>query len=80
VAPCSLDTHGEGDGWRETRSFAAVRARETGRKARAYAVPSGGALVVGSGGKMHARGRAVPVFAALPRRAARMERELPAVT
>ena len=25
IAPCSLDTHGEADGWRETQSFAAVQ-------------------------------------------------------
>jgi peptidase E len=78
LAPCALDTHGEGDGWPEARSFAAVRARELGRKAKAYAVPSGGALIVSSGGKMHARGKAVPVFAALPRRAAAKERSLAA--
>ena len=76
IAPCSLDTHGEGDEWRETRSFVAVRARELGRKARAYGIPSGGALVVGAGGKMEARGEAVPVFAADPRRAATIERKL----
>ena len=46
LAPCSLDTHGEGDGWRETQSFAAVRARELGKQACAYGVPSGGALVI----------------------------------
>ena len=80
LAPCSLDTHGEGDDWREARSFAAVRTRELGRKARVYAVPSGGALVVGSGGRMHARGEAVPVFTALPRRAAKLERRLPVKT
>ena len=28
LARCSLDTHGEGDDWREARSFVAVRARE----------------------------------------------------
>jgi hypothetical protein len=78
IAPCSVDTHGEGDEWRETRSFVAVRARELGRKARAYGVPSGGALVVASGGKMEARGEPVPVFAASPRRAATLERKLPA--
>jgi len=50
VAPCALDTHGEGDGWRETQSFAAVRARELGKKARAYGVPSGAALVIGTTG------------------------------
>ena len=46
LAPCSLDTHGEADEWRETRSFVAVRARELERKAKAYGVPSGGALLV----------------------------------
>ena len=57
---CSLDTHGEGDEWRETRSFAAVRARELGRKAKAYGVPSGGALIVSSSGKMQARASPYP--------------------
>lgn len=78
IAPCALDTHGEGDGWGEARSFAAVRARELKRKARAYGIPSGGALLVRSGGKMHARGKPVPVFAANPRGAATVERTLPA--
>ncbi len=78
LAPCSLDTHGEGDGWAEARSFAAVRARETRRAARAYAVPSGGALIVCGGGRMQARGKAVPVFAASPRRPTEIERSLPA--
>ena len=76
LAPCSLDTHGEGDKWREARSFAAVRAREVGRKSRVHAVPSGGALVVGRGGKMHARGESVPVFTALPGRASKLEGRL----
>jgi peptidase E len=78
LAPCSLDTHGEGDDWSETRSFAAVRARELERKAKAYGVPSGGALVVSSGGKTQARGKPVPVFAASPHGAVTIERTLPA--
>jgi peptidase E len=78
LAPCALDTHGESDGWGEARSFAAVRARELKRKARAYGVPSGGALLVRSSGKMYARGEPVPVFAASPRGAATIERTLPA--
>jgi peptidase E len=78
LARCSLDTHGEGDGWRETQSFAAVRARELKRKVRAYGVPSGGALIVASSGKMRARGKPVPVFAASPRGTATLERTLPA--
>jgi peptidase E len=78
LAPCALDTHGEGDGWSEARSFAGVRARELRRKARAYGIPSGGALLVGGGGRMHARGEPVPVFAASPRGAAAIERTLPA--
>lgn len=77
IAPCSVDTHGEGDEWRETRSFVAVRARELKRKAKAYGVPSGGALIVRSSGKMLARGGPVPVFAANPRGAATIERTLP---
>jgi peptidase E len=76
VAPCSLDTHGEGDDWRETRSFVAVRARELGRKAKAYGVTSGGALTVRSSGKMHARGQPVPVFTASPRGEAKIERTI----
>jgi peptidase E len=78
IAPCSLDVHGEGDNWQETRSFAAVRARELGKKARAYAVPSGGALVIGRDGKMQARGQPIPVFVALPSRQARIEQTLEA--
>lgn len=78
VAPFSLDCHGEADGWAEARSFAAVRARESKRKAQVYGVPSGGALVARGGGKMHARGEPVPVFAALPGGIARIERRLPA--
>jgi peptidase E len=78
LAPCSLDTHGEGDGWGETQSFAAVRARELGKKARAYGVPSGAALVIGSDGSFRARGDAVTVFAALPNRKAKIEKQLEA--
>lgn len=80
LAPCSVDTHGEGDEWSETRSFVAVRARELGRKARAYGVPSGGALVVSGSGKMRARGQRVPVFTALPGKHGKIERTLPAGT
>lgn len=76
LAPCSLDTHGEDDEWRETRSFAAVRAREIGRQAKAYGVTSGGALIVSGGGKMHARGRPVAVFAARPNAPAKLARTL----
>ena len=76
IAPCSLDTHGEADDWGEARSFAAVRARELGKKARAYGVPSGGALVVSPGGNVLARGVPVPVFAAAPRRVAALEETL----
>jgi len=76
IAPSSLDTHGEGDGWGETQSFAAVRARELGKKARAYGVPSGAALVIGTDGTFRARGDAVTVFAALPNRKAKIEKQL----
>jgi cyanophycinase-like exopeptidase len=78
IAPCSLDTHGEADRWRETQSFAAVRARETGKRARAYAVPSGGALVITASGALKARGEPVPVFAALPGEKAKREKTLEA--
>jgi peptidase E len=78
LAPCALDCHGEADGWTEARSFAAVRARELKREAKVYGVPSGGALIARGGGKMRARGEPVPVFAALPRRAATLKRKLPA--
>jgi peptidase E len=76
IVPCSLDTHGEGDGWNETKSFAAVRARELGRRAKAYGVTSGGALIVSGGGKMRARGQPVPVFAAAPKGPAKLARIL----
>jgi peptidase E len=76
IAPCSIDTHGEGDGWHETQSFAAVRARELGKKAVAYAVPSGAALVAGAAGNLEARGAPVPVFAASPKRKPRIEKTL----
>jgi hypothetical protein len=76
IAACSLDTHGEADHWRETQSFVAVRARETGKKARAYAVASGGALVITASGIPKARGEPVPVFAALPGEKAKREMTL----
>ena len=76
IAPCSLDTHGEGDRWQETQSFAAVRARELGKTARAYGVPSGAALVIQSDGSLQARGDAVTVFAALPNKKAKVEKKL----
>jgi cyanophycinase-like exopeptidase len=76
IAPCSVDTHGEDDAWSETRSFVAVRAREVRRKARAYGIPSGGALIAASSGRMQARGKAVPVFTALPNRDGKIERTL----
>jgi cyanophycinase-like exopeptidase len=78
IAPCSLDTHGEGDRWQETQSFAAVRARELGKKAVAYGVPSGAALVIHCDGSMRARGDAVTVFAALPNKKAKVEKKLKA--
>jgi len=78
VAPCSLDTHGEGDGWGETQSFAAVRARELGAKACAYGVPSGAALVIHADGSLVARGDAVTVFSALPNGKPRVAKKLEA--
>jgi peptidase E len=80
IADCTVDTHGEADGWQEAQSYAAVRAREIGKTARAYAVPSGGALIVAHDGGLRARGAPVPVFAAGPRKAARIERTLTATT
>jgi len=76
LARCSLDTHGEGDDWAEARAFVAVRAREQKRKAKAYAVPSGGALVVSAGGTIVACGRPVPVFVAAPHKEATIETTL----
>lgn len=76
VARCSLDTHGEGDDWAETRSFVAVRARELKRKAKAYGIPSGGALVVTRGGTISACGQPVPVFVAGPHKEATIETTL----
>jgi len=78
VAPCSLDTHGEADGWQETQSFAAVRARELGAKACAYGVPSGAALVIHADGSLVARGDAVTVFSALPNKKAKVAKKLEA--
>jgi peptidase E len=78
IAPCSLDTHGEGDGWQETQSFAAVRARELGKKAMAYGVPSGGALLARRSGALEAKGVPVPVFAARPKGKPRIEKTLTA--
>ena len=49
IVPFSLDTHGEGDEWQETHSFATVRARETQQEAHAYGIPSGGALLITAG-------------------------------
>jgi len=65
IVPISLDTHGEDDGWSETQSYVAVRARETGAKAIAYGIPSGGALLVG-GGKPRALGVPAQVFECEP--------------
>jgi cyanophycinase-like exopeptidase len=79
IAPCSLDTHGEADDWRETRSFAAVRARELGKEVRAFAVPSGAALVVSPDGSIRARGENVTVFAALPHKKAKIAETLEAL-
>jgi len=76
VARCSLDTHGERDDWAETRSFVAVRAREQKRKAKAYAIPSGGALVITRGGTISACGQPVPVFVAGPHKEATIETTL----
>lgn len=76
LAPCSLDTHGESDNWAEARSFAVVRARELGREAKVYAVPSGAALVVAPSGAALARGGAVAVFASRPREDVRIDTTL----
>ena len=78
IAPCSLDTHGEGDRWQETQSFAAVRARELGKKACAYGVPSGAALVIHADGSLVARGDAVTVFSALPNKKPKVAKKLEA--
>jgi hypothetical protein len=76
IVPFAIDTHGEGDAWAEAQSYAAVRARELGRKARAYGVPSGGALVIDHQGRIEAHGVPASVFAALPNRKARLEQTL----
>ena len=74
IVPHALDTHGEGDGWKEAQSYAAVRARELGKKARAYGIPSGGALVIDHRGRIEAQGVPAAVFAALPNRKAKLEK------
>jgi len=76
LVPLALDTHGEGDAWRETQAYTAVRARELGKKARAYGVPSGGALVIDHRGRIEARGVPAAVFTALPNRKAKLEATL----
>jgi peptidase E len=76
VVPLALDTHGEGDKWQEAQSYAAVRARELGKKVRAYGVPSGGALVIDHAGRIEAHGVPAAVFAALPNRKAKLEETL----
>ena len=79
IAPCALDTHGEGDGWAEARSFAAVRARELKRKAKAYGVPSGGALLAAQRWQNARTRRAGSRVRGASRvRAATIERTLPA--
>jgi len=66
IVPFSLDTHGEADGWDETQSFAAVRARELNVVVKVYGVPSGGALLATSDGKPRALGVPTAVFSAHP--------------
>jgi cyanophycinase-like exopeptidase len=66
LVPCSFDTHGEGDGWSDARSFAGVRARELQKKVDVLGVPSGAALVVDADGAMRARGAPVVVYSAQP--------------
>jgi peptidase E len=78
LVPCVLDTHGEGDGWQEAQSYAAVRARELGKKSCAYGVPSGGALVIDRKGRIEAHGVPAVVFAALPSGKAKLEATLEA--
>ena len=73
IAACSLDTHGEEDNWNEARAFASVRANELGKKAYAYGIPSGGALVVGPGGQAGALGAPAQLFVAAPNRAAKVD-------
>ena len=76
IVPFALDTHGEGDAWQEAKSFATVRAREIGKKAHAYGIPSGGALVVAPGGRIEAHGVPAALFVAQPKRKARLEETL----
>jgi hypothetical protein len=78
LAPCSIDTHEEADDWHEARAFARVRARELGRRAKVYGVPSGAALVASPSGKLVARGAPVPMFSAQPRAHAELLSSLPA--
>lgn len=79
IVRCSVDTHGESDGWTEARSFVGVRARELGRDAKVFAVPTGTALVVSPDGEAVARGGPVPVFAAEPSVPPHLETTLAAV-
>ncbi len=80
LVPFSLDTHGEGDEWQETHSFATVRAREIQPEAHAYGTPPGGALLVPPDGKAKALGVAAPMFVAQPGKKARLGHTLKAVS
>ena len=64
IAKVSIDTHGEKHKWAEMRSFVAVRARETGRTATGYGVPSGAALLCDASGATSALGAPVQAFQA----------------
>ena len=72
IAECSLDTHGEADGWSEARAFASVRANELGKKVYVYGVPSGAALLAGPSGQARALGGPATLFTAAPRAQAKV--------
>lgn len=66
IAPVTIDTHGEKDGWGEVRSFVAVRAVETRKPALAWGIPSGGCLRVTREGDVTAIGYPAQAFRAKP--------------
>ncbi|HVO30095.1 MAG TPA: Type 1 glutamine amidotransferase-like domain-containing protein, partial [bacterium] len=78
IAPVTLDTHGEKDGWGEIRSYVAVRARETKKTVTGYGIPSGGCLRVTQNAHVSAHGEPAQAFRAKPGATAEALDDVPA--
>ena len=63
IAPVTIDTHGEKDGWGEIRSYVTVRSREKKGDVVGYGIPSNGAVRV-EGKNVVALGKAAQAFRA----------------